>query len=252
MIDWLYSHRPAENILKEMITSINKTLKLKAASSVSSSCKGQVAAPPTARQLLVAVACQTGAQHSVCFVEKLYQKYSFENPLELEDDIRVEVKREHREATKGEWLDTKDAVWQHSKISCKHLINNKNLLLNRSWSNFPNKSMCQIEDVFRQDPYTTKLDIGKHVIDFERGIAYNKRSRDEFRIRSAIPSLEGKVKSSWMQDGGQKQFFCGAGILFYSVHPWTGEAVFLLGHMTYSSMSWCDFGGMKNYRYIHN
>lgn len=251
MIEWLCSHHPAENILKEMITSINKTLKQKAA--CLSSCKGQAAAPPTASQpqLLVAVACQTGAQHSVCFVEKLYEKYSFESPLELQSDVRVEVKRQHCEATKGEWLNTKDAVWQYSKISCKHLTNHKNLLLNRSWSNFPTKSMCQIEDAFCQDPYSTKLDIGKHVIDFERGIVYNKRSRDEFRIRSAIPSLEGKVTSSWMQDGGQKQFYCGAGILFYSVHPRTGEAVFLLGHMTYSSMSWCDFGGMKNYRYIY-
>ena len=180
-------------------------------------------------------------------MEKLYEQYSFESPLEL-DGIKIEVKRRHYEATEGEWLNTKDAVWQHSQMSCKSVLSHKDLILNQSWCNFPPDSTSQTEAAFHQDPYATKVDIGKHIIDFERGIAFNKRSRDEYRIRSAIPSLEGKVRSSWVQDRGKKQFYCGAGILFYSVHPRTGEAVFLLGHMTYSAMAWCDFGGMKDYR----
>ena len=248
MIEWLCSHRTADSVLKEMTSLIDKTLKLRISSSSSSDNKqSEVSSSSTAATLQVAVACQNGAQNSVCFVEKLYEKYSFENPLTMEDGVKVDVKRRHIEATRGEWLSTKNAVWQHSKIAWKHLINRKDLILNRSWSSFPNDIAHQIEAAFFQDPFSTKVDVGKHIVDFERGMAYNKRSREEFRIRSAIPSLEGKVKSSWLQEKGKRQFFCGAGILFYSVHPRTGEAVFLLGHMTYSCMSWCDFGGMKNH-----
>ena len=232
-----------------MTSQITKSFTVKATSSSFS--KPEHSAPPST--LHVAIGCQNGAQHSVCFVEKLYEQYSFgaESLLKLVDGVKVKVKRRHCEATKGEWLNTKDAVWQHSQMSIKNLPTHKDLILNRSWSNFLTESTNQIEAAFCQDPYATKIDIGKHVVDFERGVVFNKRSRNEFRIRSAVPSLEGKVRSSWVvqQDKGSKQFFCGAGILFYSVHPRTGEPVFLLGHMTYSAMAWCDFGGMKNYRY---
>ena len=249
MIEWLFSHRAVETLLKEMTSQISKALTIKATSS-----SNEHSALSTT--LRVAIGCQNGAHHSVCFVEKLYEQYSFENPLELADGVRVQVKKQHCEATKGEWLNSKDAVWwQHSQMSTKNLPahkSHKDLVLNRSWCSFPTESNSQIEAAFRQNPYATKVDVGKHLIDFERGIVFNKRSRNEFRIRSAIPRLEGKVRSSWVvqQDGGKKQFFCGAGILFYSVHPLTGEAVFLLGHMTYSAMAWCDFGGMRDYGYI--
>ena len=250
MIEWLFSHRLAGTVLKEMTSQINKILTINIASSSSS----KTGHSTPSRTLHVAIGCQNGAQHSVCFVEKLYEQFSFESPLELEEGVKVEVKRQHCEATKGEWLNCKDAVWQHSQMSSKNLPTHKDLILNRSWSSFPTESSNQIEAAFYQDPYATKVDVGKHVIDFERGIVFNKRSRNEFKIRSAIPSLEGKVRSSWVaqQDGGNKQFYCGAGILFYSVHPQTGEVVFLLGHMTYSAMAWCDFGGMKNHRYNFN
>ncbi len=247
MIEWLFSHRAAGALLKEMTSQINKALRIKAASS--SSENGH---PAPSTILHVAIGCQNGAQHSVCFVEKLYEQYSFESPLVLADAVKIKVKKQHCEATKGEWLNSKDAVWwQHSQMSTKSLPTLKDLVLNRSWSSFPTESSSQIEAAFRQDPYATKVDVGKHLVDFERGIVFNKRSRNEFRIRSAIPRLEDKVRSSWVvqQEGGKKQFFCGAGILFYSVHPQTGEAVFLLGHMTYSAMAWCDFGGMKDHGY---
>ena len=249
MIQWLFSHRPAGTLLKEMISQINKAFTIKVTSSSSS--ESEHLAPSTTLRL--AIGCQNGAQHSVCFVEKLYEQYSFESPLELPvDGGKVKVKRQHCEATKGEWLNSKDAVWwQHSQMSSKNLPTHKELILNRSWSIFPTESSRQIEAAFLQDPYATKVDVGKHLIDFERGIVFNKQSRNEFKIRSAIPRLESKVHSSWVvqQDRGNKQFYCGAGILFYSVHPRTGEVVFLLGHMTYSAMAWCDFGGMKDYRY---
>ena len=239
----------AGTLLKEMMSQINKSLTIKATSSSSEH-------SALSTTLRVAIGCQNGAQHSVCFIEKLYEQYSFENPLELADGVRVKVKKQHCEAIKGEWLNSKDAVWwQHSQMSTKNLPahkSHKDLVLNRSWSSFPTESNSQIEAAFRQNPHATKVDVGKHLIDFERGVVFNKRSRSEFRIRSAIPRLEGKVHSSWVvqQDGGKKQFFCGAGILFYSVHPRTGEAVFLLGHMTYSAMAWCDFGGMRDHGYI--
>ena len=253
MIQWLCSNRLAESIFKEMIAQINKTLKEKIAFSSSkeeaTAASDMTPSAAASTTLLVAVACQNGAQHSVCLVERLYEKYSFESVLEFEGGgVKVAVKRKHCEATKGEWLDTKEPVWQHSQLVAKHLTNQKDLLLNRSWSSFQDDVACQIEAAFRTDPFSTKVDVGKHIVDFDRGIVYNKRSRQEYKVRSAIPRLEGKVKSTWLQEKGKKEFFCGAGILFYSVHPRTGEPVFLLGHMTYSCMSWCDFGGMKDYR----
>lgn len=250
MIKWLCSYHQSEIVLETIVSLINKTLKQRATDLSSSTSEGQTSPSPSAT-LLVAIACQNGAQHSVCFVEKLYERYSSESPLEV-GGIRVEVKRKHCEATKGAWIATKDAAWQHSRIPSKHLPKHRDLILNRWWSNFPTNIVGQIEAAFRQDPFATNLDIGKYVIDVESGTMFNKRSRDTFRIRSVIPTLDGKVRSSWQQDGlqdkGHKKFYCSAGILFYSIHPHTGEAVFLLGHITYSSMSWCDFGGMKNFR----
>ena len=253
MIEWLCSHYEAEILLESMISEINETIKKwRASSSASPSSKYQTSSQSTTT-LLVAVACQTGAQHSICFVEKLYEKYSFESPLELEGDIRVEVKREHREAIKGEWPNTTDAIWQHSRFPVRHLLNRRDLVMNRVWSNFPLESTRLVEAGFHQDPFGKHFDIGKHIIDFERGVLLNKKSQEEFRIRSTIPRSEGRVQSSWFKDDEYKVFhksYSSAGILFYSVHPQTGEAVFLLGHMTYSTMSWCDFGGIRNFGYV--
>ena len=253
MVEWLCSHYEAKSLLESMVAEINKAIKKQratvTASSASPSSEHQTSVPPTTR-LLVAVACQNGAQHSVCFVEKLYEKYSFESPLELEGDVRVEVKRQHHEATKGEWLNTKDTIWQHSKFPVKHLLSHRDLVMNRVWSNFPLESTQLVEAGFRQDPLAKSLVIEKHIIDFERGVLLNKKSQEEFRIRSTIPRLEGRVESSWFKDNEYRAFhksYSSAGILFYSVHPWTGEAVFLLGHMTYSTLSWCDFGGIRNF-----
>ena len=244
MIEWLFSHLPARARLKEVTSRIQKLLTVRATSSSSDTQK--LALSTTLR---VAIGRQNGAQHSVCFLEKLYEQFLFESPLEL-GGVKVEVKRIHSRATQEEWLNTRDVVWQHSQMSCKSSLHPKDLIENQSWSNFPSESHSLIEAAFRQDPNASQVDVGKHVIDFERGIVFNKRSRNEFKVRSAIPSFEGKVRSSWVHQGkGDEQFFCGAGILFYSVHPQTGEAVFLLGHMTYGAMAWCDFGGMKNYRY---
>ena len=252
MIEWLFSHYEAELLLETMTTTINKTLTERSTSASSSSSEPGQSPPSTTLRVRVAIACQNGAQHSVCFVEKLYEQYSFENPLEL-GDVKIEVKRRYCEATKGEWLDSKDAVWQHSRFPVKSIPHHRDLVVNRAWSNFPLGSARQIEAAFIQDPLSVSLDIGKHIINFERGILYNKESQEEFKIRSTIPSCDGKVQSSWLQDDEYRQLhksYHSAGILFYSVHPQTGEAVFLLGHMTYSSMAWCDFGGIRKLWYL--
>ena len=145
MIEWLFSHRSAGTLLKEMTSQINKSLTVKV--TTSSSSKSEHSAPSST--LRVAIGCQNGAQHSVCFVEKLYEQYLFgQSPLELVDSVKVEVKRRHCEATKGEWLNTRDAVWQHSQMSSKNLLTHKDLILNRSWSNFPTESTSQIEAAF--------------------------------------------------------------------------------------------------------
>ena len=253
MIEWLFSHYEAELLLRTMTTAINEAMKEKSAalSTASSNETGEKVPSSTLR---VAIGCQNGAQHSVCFVEKLYEQYLFgESPLELVDGIKVEVKRQHCEATKGEWLNNKDAVWQHSQFPVKRIPHHRVLLFNRAWSNFPLESVRQIEAAFLQDPFSISIDVGKHVINFERGTLYNKKSEEEFRIRSTIPCSNEKVHSSWLQDDEYSQLhksYTSAGILFYSVHPRTGEAVFLLGHMTYGAMAWCDFGGLRKFVYV--
>ena len=258
MIEWLFSHYEAEVLLDSMSSTINEALKKKQSSTVFSANRSTSPSEKHAVRttLLVAVACQNGAQHSVCLVERLYEKYSFESVLEPEGDgVKVAVKRKHCEATKGEWLDTKEPVWQHSKFPVKHLLKSpKDLVMPSVWSNLPLESAQQVETRFRQDPLSTDLDIGDHIIDFERGVLMNKKSQEEFRIRSTIAHFEDKVRSSWLDDVDYRTLhksYNSAGILFYSVHPRTGEPVFLLGHMTYGSMCWCDFGGLKSLWYVH-
>jgi hypothetical protein len=263
MIEWLFSHYEAKLLLKTMTTAINEAMKERStappsatASSIASSEAGE-ALPSSTLSLRVAIGCQNGAQHSVCFVEKLYKQYSLESPLDLttvdSNGVKVEVKRQHCEATEGEWLESKDATWQHSQFPVTHIPHHRVLLFNRAWSNFPLESVRQIETAFLKNPFSVDIDIGKHIINFERGTLYNKKSKEEFRIRSTIPSSDEKVHSSWLQHEEYSQLhksYNSAGILFYSVHPQTGEAVFLLGHMTYGAMAWCDFGGLKKFMYV--
>ena len=262
MIEWLFSHYEAHLLLDSMLSTISEAVKKEFESSALpsslSTSNEEGSTSLNVKTLQVAVTCQNGAQHSVCFVEKLYEKCLLDSPLELEGGVKVDVKRRHIEATRGEWLSTKNAVWQHSRFPVKHLVNHsRDLVTNQVWSNFPLESAQQIEAGFLKDPFATDLDVGKHIINFERGVLLNKRSQEEFKIRSTVPSMEGKVQSSWLDDVEYRAFhksYCSAGILFYSVHPQTGEAVFLLGHMTYGCMSWCDFGGLKGFRcvyYIH-
>ena len=256
MIEWLFSHYEAELLLKTMTTAINEAIKERSTALAASS----ETSPSSTLSLRVAIGFQNGAQHSVCFVEKLYELYSFESPLDLEqlvaptvDGIKVEVKRQHCEATEGEWLESKDAVWQHSQFPVTRIPHHRVLLFNRAWSNFPLESVRQIEAAFLKNPFSAGVDIGKHIINFDRGTLFNKKSEEEFRIRSTIPSSDEKVHSSWLQHEEYSQLhksYTSAGILFYSVHPRTGEAVFLLGHMTYGAMAWCDFGGLKKFVYV--
>ena len=257
MIEWLFSHYEAELLLKTMTTAINEAIKERSTALAATTSSSEASSSSTLR---VAIGCQNGAQHSVCFVEKLYELYSFESPLDLEqlvaptvDGIKVEVKRQHCEATEGEWLESKDAVWQHSQFPVTRIPHHRVLLFNRAWSNFPLESVRQIEAAFLKNPFSAGVDIGKHIINFDRGTLFNKKSEEEFRIRSTIPSSDEKVHSSWLQHEEYSQLhksYTSAGILFYSVHPRTGEAVFLLGHMTYGAMAWCDFGGLKKFVYV--
>ena len=256
MIEWLFSHYEAELLLKTMTTAINEAINERSTALAASS----ETSPSSTLSLCVAIGCQNGTQHSVCFVEKLYEQYSFESPLDLEqlvaptvDGVKVEVKRQHCEATEGEWLESKDAVWQHSQFPVARIPHHRVLLFNRAWSNFPLESVRQIEAAFLKNPFSSGVDIGKHIINFDRGTLFNKKSEEEFRIRSTIPSSDEKVHSSWLQHEEYSQLhksYTSAGILFYSVHPQTGEAVFLLGHMTYGAMAWCDFGGLKKFVYV--
>ena len=259
MIEWLFSHYEAELLLKTMTTAIDEAMKERSTAHVTSSSSDETreTAPSSTLSLRVAIGCQNGAKHSVCFVEKLYEQYSSDDsPLELPADsaIKVEVKRQHCEATKGKWLESKDAaVWQHSQFPITRIPHHRVLLYNRAWSNFPLESVRQIEAAFLENPFSVGIDIGKHIVNFERGTLYNKKSEEEFRIRSTIPSSDEKVQSSWLQHEEYSQLhksYTSAGILFYSVHPCTGEAVFLLGHMTYGAMAWCDFGGLKKFVYV--
>ena len=69
MMEWLFTHCSAATLLKEMTSQINKSLTCTVKVTTSFSNRSEHLALSTTLSLRVAIGCQNGAQHSVCFVE---------------------------------------------------------------------------------------------------------------------------------------------------------------------------------------
>ncbi len=196
-------------------------------------------------------------QVSMCYVEALVEEYQFRNPC---GHISITVRREHREM---EALRTKEPakgtkfVWQHTKLPMSLMQKFPDLTLSRLWSYFPFHIYELIEQEFRKNPFNSKLElpysksIGMCILDFQSGEMYSTSEKKVYKIRCTTTDVENFVTCRLLGDSSYRSLakhYQGAGILFYTFHPIIQEPVFLLGHMTYSSRCWSDFGGLKNFR----
>lgn len=234
MVEWVFSQPEARHHLTTMTTTINDAIKRQR--------KEAVKSESLPARLRVALVCKNGTQLSPCFVEQLYEFYRYEPPCG-----RVSVKREHWDAFRGDWGRNKDFIWQHTYMPNK-FIHLGEALQDASWVSFPTETNMELEKAFQADPFSSRLQVGDCTVDFEGGTMYNRTKRKEFWIRCTMVS-QSRVLCRFL---GHEAYlstvksYRAAGILPYSVHPRTGEAVFLVGRMTYGYEDWCDFGGLKH------
>lgn len=243
MIHWLFTQLEAQKQLKRMITAINKLLKR-------SSSHGKKSKESVIR-IRVGIVCPNGALLSPCFVEKLYEYYDFYNSVWE----GLEVRRYHWDAFSGSWGKNKDFVWQFvcAPMSRKKTIMN-HLFNDEWWVNFSSSTSRALDEAFLRDPYCTDFENEDGVFDFESGTMYHKRVKASYHIRCSVATSSSTKVISWFLSHNAcitaVSHYKAAGILPYSVHPLTGEAVFLLGNITYATMDWCDFGGLKSHGYV--
>ena len=235
MIEWVLSFSESKKLLGKMVDEITTTVQKQKSSGCGAVCVG--------------VVCSDGAQLSPCFVEKLYDHFSF-GPGRVEG---LRVSRSHLHALKGGWRHSKDTVWQVSSVRVHEKVQSHltQVLKPRMWFSFDSADNSTCEHQFSKDPFSSNVHI-PHMdlrVDFESGTAYNSWRGKTYYIRCS--RVAGKTVKSWpLTDSGYKsasRSFRAAGIQPYSVHPVTGEAVFLLGRITYSTGDWCDFGGLRSW-----
>ena len=245
MIEWVMSFTESQKLFDKMVNEITTFVQKH---------KSFGEAKSTHTVLSVGVMCSNGAQLSPCFIEQLYEHFSYDSVL-----LRgLKVSRNHLDALKGVWGDSKDVVWQVSSFPVyeKRKIDLEEVFMFGSWFSLNTSDISTCEKQFCKDPFTSDIPIIHMdlVVDFESGTAYSSRRRKNYYIRcSRLP--ESKTKCWSLSDIGYKsasRSFLAAGIQPYSVHPVTGEAIFLLGKITYGTEDWCDFGGLKSlHRYVY-
>ena len=207
-------------------------------------------------RLCVCICCSTGTHISPCCVERLHEVYS-RRPLVLSNLV---VRRQHRRAEvwAREMRGRHNLVWQQTLMPIKYFRNPAELRNDRMWGTVPLEILPLIEEEFQKDPLNSACKLGKdgakcsHQVDFVAGELYSHRDMKTYRLRCVIRDIETKVECRMLDGPSYKTIgrrYGAAGVLFYSTHPITGEAIFLLGHMNYSTESWCDFGGLKSFRY---
>ena len=238
MIEWVLSFPESSALLKRMADEICVALR-----------KSSREREPGTNTVRVVVVCGNGAHLSPCFVEKLYEHFS-SGPSIIAGLV---VTRYHRDALKGDWGRSKDIVWQvscvptHQKLS----LHFAEVFRATMWLNFDPTANAQSEALFRKDPFNPSVDFTDMILDFASGTAYRKTEKKNYYIRCTdVP--QSKADCWMLTDAGYKsssRSFRAAGIQPYSVHPVTGEAVFLLGKLTYGPLIWCDFGGFKSSRF---
>ena len=205
----------------------------------------------TPKKKIVGVACGDGLVLSPCFVEKLYDHYQTSPPVD-----QLVVKRLHMQ-TDAVKVPRERLKWQQlscgssrsrKKTEFDNIQQLKVLTTSRDWLDLPVDLSDSIEDAYSKDPLSNSTKIGGVVIDFESGHTTTLQTQQISYLRCSVVPKSYSVQARAI---GHKQYkvfvscFEAAGILPYSVHPVTGEAVFLIGRITYGSWTWCDFGGLK-------
>ena len=198
----------------------------------------------------------TAPQVSMCYVEALYEEYRFRCPSV--GQASISVRRQHnemeafrtREPAKG-----RKFVWQHTKLPMSLMQKFPDLTLPQLWSYFPFHIHDLIEQEFRKNPFNEQLELpysrnmGNCTLNFESGEMHSTSKKKAYKIRCTTVDVESFLTCRMLEDSSYRSLakhYKGAGILFYAFHPIIQEPVFLLGHMTYSSRCWSDFGGSKN------
>ena len=239
MIDWLFSHREALKELYNIVTFINKTIE-KSSSKVS------------LNMMEIAISCEDGFELSPCYVEKLYDHYKTNPPI----DNLLLVKREHV-MPDNKQIPTRRLKWQQysgSTLLYRRRTENdsiqqiKSVTTSREWFDMPQELSANIEEAYNKDPLSNNARLNSAVVDFESGHMTLLLTKQTALIRCSVTPKDYKVKVRAINHQVYKMFihsFDAAGILPYSVHPVTGEAVFLVGRLTYGGGTWCDFGGLK-------
>ncbi len=267
MIEWLFTRSSAQGQLRSMTASIDTILKTRAKQKgVRKRRKGtksekeeeeeeeeeegeEKQEDEPLRRVRVGVTCRQGAQLSPCFVERLFQHYETSTLWE-----NLVVKRFHWDALSGAWGRNKDFVWQQKTVPAQYLEDMRDVAIDEMWTPFPGSVNSEIESAFSQDPFCHKFQYQDYSFDFEAGLVYNKIRRNSYPFRCNVTLLDSRVNCWHLQHEGYvscSDSYRAAGVLPYSMHPTSGTAVFLLGKITYECGEWCDFGGLRSFRYCH-
>ncbi len=272
MVEWLFSYSVAQQQLDAMVAKISEAIQqnLPPSKPLSTQTENEpdplvqksvqsTSTPHTSsdsltitevHKLVVSVCCPGGSHYSPCFVEKLRETYQTDKVY----NKQLVITTQHWDVLQKK---KDNFVWYKTKIPRSYVQHVEMLTNHRLWLPVDNEMNLFLENTFQEDLYSSRTvtvpNTGE-VIDFMSGTLYDKKKRKTYYIRStvlAILTKQSLVKCRFVGDEAYKRIakrYDAAGILFYSVHPQTGKAVFLLGHMTYGSYTWCDFGGLKSYK----
>ena len=203
------------------------------------------------QSLIVGISCCDGICQSPCFVEKLYDHYYSFPPFEGLKITRTHTALPLPSAHGYQWQQLPSVTkFSRHKKSFQNTQQLKVLTTSNDWSPLPPLLNTQLEESFNKDPLDTKLIIGDVHVDFVEGSLYSKTTGQKSYIRCLSEPPQVSVTVRDLSDTSSYQSsskgFEAAGILPYSVHPKTGEAIFLVGQLTYDGGSWSDFGGLKS------
>ena len=237
----------SKRLFRSMVDEINSAIQRRN-SSGSRSGASKLKIKPTV--LRVGVVCRNGAQLSPSFVEKLYKHFSC-GAVVVEG---LRVSRHHWDALKGDWGHSKNILWQVSCVPVhdRVTVHFDQVFDSKMWLNFDPTDNDMSEKQFQKDPFNSSVNFTDMVLDFESGTAYSSGRRKTYYIRCSTVS-QSKANCWFLTSNGYKsacRSFRAAGIQPYSIHPVTGEAIFLLGRITYGTEDWCDFGGLKSSRCV--
>ena len=236
MIEWMFSQREATKELYNSVKAINDKLLAKKS-------KGNTA-------LMIGLSCSDGTCLSPCFVEKLYDYFNAFPPL---DNFRVvrnhlyDYHSHHPNDIRWEHLPFGSKFFQrHNELETIQQV--KLLTKSRDWCAIPPLLNSSIEEAYLKNPFSCSIKINDVQIDFVSGTLYNKTTGQKSYIRCSHYN-KSHIDVKEISHEVYKQYcrsYEAAGILPYTIHPVTGEAIFLVGKLTYDGGSWSDFGGLKS------